>query len=200
MVHSPAAERSRPAKAGPVLFTATIFLSAALLFFVQPLFAKIVLPVIGGAPSVWTTAMLFFQSVLLAGYLYAHFSTRYLPPRLQLAVHGLIWAAALFFLPPALPDGWQLDPTAPIAWQTLGLFAMGVGVPFALLSSNAPLIQSWYARSGGPSADDPYFLYGASNLGSLLALMAFPLIAEPLFGATDIARGFGSERSRLDRR
>ncbi len=181
---------SRRVRLAPLVFTATIFLSAALLFFVQPLFAKIVLPVIGGSPSVWTTAMLFFQSVLLAGYLYAHFSTRYLGPTAQIAVHGAIWAAALLFLPPALPDGWQLDPTAPIAWQTLGLFALGVGVPFALLSSNAPLIQAWYARSGGPSAEDPYFLYGASNLGSLIALMAFPLVAEPLFGAGDIAGGF----------
>lgn len=191
MVHTTASDTSRQTRIAPVLFTATIFLSAALLFFVQPLFAKIVLPVIGGSPAVWTTAMLFFQSVLLAGYLYAHFSTRYLAPRQQVMVHAVIWAAALFFLPPALPEGWQLDPTAPIAWQTLGLFALGVGVPFALLSANAPLIQSWYARSGGPSADDPYFLYGASNLGSLIALMAFPLLAEPLFGAGDIARGFG---------
>lgn len=190
MVHTQAAETTPQARFVPILFTGTIFLSAALLFFVQPLFAKIVLPVIGGSPSVWTTAMLFFQSVLLGGYLYAHFSTRYLAPRAQIMVHGAIWAVALFFLPPALPEGWQLDPTAPIAWQTLGLFALGVGVPFALLSSNAPLIQSWYAASGGPSANDPYFLYGASNLGSLLALMAFPLLAEPIFGANEIARGF----------
>lgn len=191
MVHTTAPDTSRHTRLAPLLFTATIFLSAALLFFVQPLFAKIVLPVIGGSPAVWTTAMLFFQSVLLIGYVYAHLSVRYLAPRQQMILHLLIWGAALFFLPPALPEGWQLDPTAPIAWQTLGLFALGVGVPFALLSSNAPLIQSWYAQSGGPSADDPYFLYGASNLGSLIALMAFPLVAEPLFGASDIARGFG---------
>ncbi|MEO0945508.1 MAG: fused MFS/spermidine synthase, partial [Pseudomonadota bacterium] len=181
-----------PVRLIPVVFTLTIFLSASLLFFVQPLFAKIVLPVIGGSPAVWTTAMLFFQTVLLGGYIYAHLSTRYLAVPMQVALHLSIWALALFFLPPALPDGWQLDAEAPIALQTLGLFALGVGVPFALLSSNAPLIQSWYARSKGPSADDPYFLYGASNLGSLLALMAFPLLAEPLFGAGDIARGFAT--------
>ena len=192
MAFVPATDVRTPSKIAPILFTATIFLSASLLFFVQPLFAKIVLPVIGGSPSVWTTAMLFFQTVLLGGYLYAHFSTRYLALPAQVAVHMVIWALALFFLPPTLPDGWQLDPAAPIALQTLGLFALGVGVPFALLSSNAPLIQSWYAQSGGPSADDPYFLYGASNLGSLLALMAFPLLAEPLFGASDIARGFAA--------
>lgn len=177
--------------AAPV-FTLTIFLSASLLFFVQPLFAKIVLPAIGGSPGVWATAMLFFQSVLLAGYLYAHFSARYLPLPLQVGLHLAIWAGALLFLPPSLPEGWQLDATRPIARQTLWLFAVGIGVPFALLSSNAPLIQSWYARSGGPSANDPYFLYGASNLGSMIALLAFPLIAEPNFGAGGIAQGFTS--------
>lgn len=192
MTYTPASETPVPVRLAPVLFTATIFLSASLLFFVQPLFAKIVLPVIGGAPSVWTTAMLFFQTVLLAGYLYAHLSTRLLSPTAQVGVHLAVWAVALLFLPPAIPEGWQLDPSAPVALQTLGLFALGVGVPFALLSANAPLLQSWYARSGGPSADDPYFLYGASNLGSLLALMAFPLLAEPLFGASDIARGFAA--------
>jgi len=179
-----------PARFAPVVFTATIFLSASLLFFVQPLFAKIVLPVIGGAPSVWITAMLFFQTVLLAGYIYAHLSTKYLPVRAQVAVHMALFAVALFFLPPGLPEGWTLDPLAPVAPQTLMLFALGIGVPFALLSSNAPLIQSWYARSGAKSADDPYFLYGASNLGSLIALMAFPLVAERYFGAGQISQGF----------
>jgi hypothetical protein len=180
----------RKTSALPVIFTLTIFLSASLLFFVQPLFAKIVLPVIGGAPAVWTTAMLFFQTVLIVGYLYAHVSTRLLPIRAQVAVHIALWALALFFLPPALPEAWRLDASGSIALQTLGLFALGVGAPFALLSSNAPLIQSWYAQSGGPSADDPYFLYGASNLGSLVALLAFPLVAERFFGAGQIALGF----------
>ncbi len=174
----------------PVLFACTIFLSAALLFFVQPLFAKIALPEIGGAPAVWTTAMLFFQSVLLGGYVYAHLSTRYLSRRAQLGLHLAIWALALFFLPLGIPADWSLNTDAPVAWQTLLLFAAGVGVPFALLSANAPLIQSWYAASGGPSADDPYFLYGASNLGSFSALLAFPLVAEPLFGAASIGWGF----------
>ncbi len=178
------------ALSAPVIFTATIFLSASLLFFVQPLFAKIVLPVIGGAPAVWTTAMLFFQTVLIVGYLYAHLSARYLSTRIQIITHMALWALALMFLPPALPEGWRLDASGSIALQTLGLFALGVGAPFALLSANAPLIQSWYAKSGGPSADDPYFLYGASNLGSLVALLAFPLLAERFFGAGQIALGF----------
>ncbi|MFZ1727041.1 MAG: transporter, partial [Albidovulum sp.] len=140
----------------PVLFTATIFVSASLLFFVQPLFAKIVLPQIGGAPAVWTTAMLFFQSVLIGGYLYAHLSTTYLSLRAQVLVHLVLWASALTFLPLSIPEGWQYAPETSTAWQTLALFGLGVGVPFAVLSANAPLIQSWYARSGGPSADDPY--------------------------------------------
>ena len=182
----------RSTRAAPWIFTATIFLSASLLFFVQPLFAKIVLPVIGGAPSVWITAMLFFQSVLLAGYQYAHASTKFLPLKLQWAVHLAFWAAALFFLPPDVPEGWSLNASGGVAGQTLWLFALGIGVPFALLSSNAPLLQAWYAKSGGPRAEDPYFLYAASNLGSLLALMAFPLIAEPLFGAREIALGFAA--------
>jgi hypothetical protein len=170
----------------PALFTATIFLSASLLFFVQPLFARIVLPQIGGAPAVWTTAMLFFQSVLIGGYLYAHLVTRYLPVAAQLALHLVLWLAALAFLPLAIPAGWSYDPAVPAVWQTLTLFALGVGLPFGVLSANAPLLQSWYARSDGPSADDPYFLYGASNLGSLVALLAFPLLAEPLLGARRI--------------
>ena len=173
----------------PVLFVATIFLSASLLFFVQPMFARIVLPTIGGSPAVWTTAMLFFQTVLIGGYLYAHLLTRHVAPRAQMLIHLGVWAAALWFLPLAIPAGWSFDPTGPMAWQTLLLFAAGVGLPFFALSANAPLIQFWYGRSGGPSADDPYFLYGASNLGSLVALLGFPLVAEPLFGVSSI--GFG---------
>ena len=179
----------RPVFLVPVLFTATIFLSASLLFFVQPLFTKIVLPQIGGAPAVWTTAMLFFQSALIGGYLYAHLSTTYLSLRAQVLLHLSLWAVALTFLPLSIPEGWQYVPDASAVWQTLVLFGLGVGVPFGVLSANAPLIQSWYARSGGPSADDPYFLYGASNLGSLIALLAFPLVAEPLFGAVRIGQG-----------
>ena len=173
----------------PVIFVATIFLSASLLFFVQPLFTRIVLPQIGGSPAIWTTAMLFFQSTLIAGYLYAHLLSRRLSVRAQLVIHLAVWAGALLFLPLTIPEGWQFDPDGPIAWQTLMLFGVGVGMPFFALSANAPLLQSWYGRSGGPSASDPYFLYGASNLGSLVALLGFPLVAEPLFGTTLI--GFG---------
>lgn len=180
--------RSGPAIAA--FFTAAIFTSAALLFFVQPMYAKLVLPLLGGSAAVWTTAMLFFQSALLAGYLYAHLSTRYLPVTAQVALHLALWALAFVFLPLAIPQDWTYSPDAPAAWQTLEVFALGVGVPFAVLSGNAPLIQSWYARSGGPSAEDPYFLYGASNAGSLIALLGFPLVAAPLAGAQAISLGW----------
>ena len=172
------------------LFTATIFLSASLLFFVQPLFTRIALPAIGGAPAVWTTAMLFFQTVLIAGYLYSHLMTRYASVRVQIGVHLALWALALVFLPLSLPGGWLYDAQKSTVMQTLTLYSLGVGLPFAVLSANSPLIQSWYAKSAGPSANDPYFLYGASNLGSLIALLAFPLVAEPLFGAKAIGQGW----------
>lgn len=176
----------------PVLFTATIFISALLLFFVQPLFARLVLPQIGGAPAVWTTAMLFFQTVLIGGYVYAHLLSRYLAPSLQLAVHLALCVLAMLFLPLSLPAGILFDPATAMVTQTLWIFAVGVGLPFAVLSATAPLLQSWYARSGGPSADDPYFLYAASNLGSLIALLAFPLVAEPLFGLSAISLGWSA--------
>jgi hypothetical protein len=188
--HAAGLTRSLPI--APVLFTLTIFTSAALLFFVQPMFTKIVLPQIGGAPAVWTTAMLFFQTVLIAGYLYAHLTTRYLAPRVQLGLHIALWAGALLFLPLAVPAGWSYRPEGSAALQTLVLYALGVGLPFAVLSANAPILQAWYARSGGPAAEDPYFLYGASNLGSLIALLAFPLVAEPFFGVSRIGQGWAA--------
>lgn len=173
-----------------VLFTVTIFTSALLLFFVQPLYTRMILPQIGGAAAVWTTAMLFFQTVLIGGYLYAHLLTRRLSVGMQISVHIGLLLLALTALPLAVPDTWRYDASAPVVTQTLWLYALGVGLPFAVLSANAPLIQSWYRTSGGPSANDPYFLYAASNLGSLIALLAFPLIAEPLFGVAAISIGW----------
>lgn len=133
----------------PTVFTLTIFTSASLLFFVQPMFAKMVLPFLGGSSAVWTTAMLFFQSTLILGYLYAHLSVKYLPQRVQVFVHMLVWALALVFLPIAIPHDWSYDPSRSAALQTLMLFAVGVGMPFAALSATAPLLQAWYARSDG---------------------------------------------------
>ncbi|WP_254445694.1 fused MFS/spermidine synthase [Ruegeria arenilitoris] len=129
--------------------------------------------------------MLFFQVVLIVGYIYAHVLTKWLSLRWQLVTHLVFWASALTFLPLSVSESWSYDASSSTAWQTLKLFALGVGLPFAVLSANAPLLQAWYARSGGPSADDPYFLYSASNVGSLLALLAFPLLADPLLGARE---------------
>lgn len=170
-----------------VTFTLTIFISASLLFFIQPMYAQMVLPHLGGSSAVWTTAMLFFQTCLIVGYVYAHFLSKLPNLRLQMLLHLLFWGVGLTFLPIALPDGFEYTVNQSAQWQTLGLFAVGVGLPFTALSANAPLIQSWYARSAGPSSDDPYFLYAASNAGSLIALLGFPLVAQPLLGATQIS-------------
>jgi len=173
-----------------LLFTLTILLSALLLFFVQPLYTRMVLPQIGGAAAVWTTAMLFFQAGLILGYVYAHLSSRHLAPRAQLGLHLGLLVLALAFLPLAVPQAWSYDAARPVAAQTLWLYALGVGLPFAVLSANAPLIQSWFGRTGAAGASDPYFLYAASNLGSFIALLGFPLVAEPLFGVSKISVGW----------
>jgi hypothetical protein len=164
------------------LYTATLFVSALLLFWVQPLIAKMMLPLLGGAPAVWNTAMMFFQLVLLAGYGYAHLLTRAVPPSRQVWIHGALLITAVTALPFATGD--QAPPTdaaTPVmALWLVGRLLVVVGLPFFALSASAPLLQSWFTRTGHATAGDPYFLYGASNLGSLVALLAFPLALEPL--------------------
>lgn len=161
------------------LFAPTIFVNAWLLFLVQPLFAKMALPLLGGASSVWNTAMVFFQAALLLGYLYAHVLSRTLPMRWQLVVHAGVMALAFPVLLLSIGASWQNPPAeAPAGWL-LALFAACVGLPFFALAANAPLIQRWFARTDHADAKDPYFLYGASNLGSVLALLAYPLLIEP---------------------
>lgn len=162
-----------------VTYVAAIFVSAALLFAVQPLFAKMVLPQLGGTPAVWSVAMVFFQAMLLAGYAYAHLLTRYLPGRLSVAVHIVVMVVATFALPLAIAAGWGRAPAHGEAFWLLGLFAASIGLPFFALSANGPLLQAWFARTGHPSAKDPYFLYAASNVGSFLALLAYPFAIEP---------------------
>lgn len=174
----------------PVLFTLSILLSASLLFFIQPLLTRMVTPLIGGAPGVWTTAALFFQVMMIGGYLYAHLITRLPRIRHQIGLHLIIWLAASSMLPLQVQSGWQPDLTLPLQSQTFHLYAITIGLPFFFLSSNAPLIQTWYSRTRGPSANDPYFLYGASNVGSLVALLGFPLIAEPFLGIKSISMGW----------
>jgi hypothetical protein len=164
------------------VYIAAVFLSAALLFGVQPLFTRMVLPKLGGSPSVWSVAMVFFQSMLLAGYAYAHVLTglrhRYAPVIIHL---GLLSAAALT-LPLAIAEGWDTAPAAAAApFWLLGLFAVSIGLPFFALAANNPLLQAWFVRTARHDANDPYFLYAASNIGSFLALLSYPLVFEPAF-------------------
>jgi hypothetical protein len=169
------------------LFIATTFLSAFLLFSIQPLFAKMVLPVLGGSSSVWAVALLFFQAALLAGYAYAHLLTSRVRPDLTGFVHLAVALLAVLALPIGLPEGWrEPPPTEPYFWQ-LALFAVAVGLPFMAVAANAPLLQAWFARSGQPHARDPYFLYAASNLGSLIALLSYPFVLEPAFGLSALS-------------
>src|SRR5438128_6024897 len=163
----------------PVL-TGAIFLSAALLFAVQPMFTKMVLPRLGGAPSVWSVAMVFFQAALLAGYGYAHLLTRYAPGRISVVIHLAVMIGACFALPLHIATGWGKPPEVGEAFWLLGLFAVSIGLPFFALAANSPLLQAWFARTDHPAAKDPYFLYAASNVGSFLALLAYPTIIEPL--------------------
>jgi spermidine synthase len=162
----------------PVYATA-LFLSAFLLFWIQPLFTKMVLPLLGGTPAVWNTAMMFFQLMLLAGYAYAHLLTRSVRPGRQVWVHGAVAALALGFLPIGVAAGWTPPRDhSPVFWL-VGLLAASLGLPFFVLAASAPLLQTWFARTGHRLGADPYFLYAASNLGSLLALAAFPALLEP---------------------
>ena len=161
------------------LFAAAIAAGAALLFVVEPMAAKLVLPRLGGTPAVWTGCMLFFQAGLLAGYSYAHLLTTRLTRRAQVIAHGVLLAGALVALPIALPTAWNDPGThAPLPWliAALGLMA---GLPFFVLSATGPLLTRWFSATPHPRSADPYFLYVASNAGSLAGLLLYPLVLEP---------------------
>lgn len=164
------------------LFLAASFLGAALLFWIEPLFTKGVLPLLGGSPGVWNTALFFFQGTLLAGYAYVHLGTR-LSPRVQIGLHTVLLVCAVgFFLPPPAHPEWVPPLEAlPVPWL-LGRFTVAIGVPFLALAATAPLLQRWLASTDNEEARDPYFLYAASNAGSMTALLAFPLLLEPWLG------------------
>src|SRR5262245_35260022 len=154
------------------VYTLAIFVSALLLFSVQPLFTKMVLPRLGGSPAVWSVAMVFFQSLLLAGYAFAHYLTkagnRVVPVVFPLA----LLAVARLPLPLSIRSGWGDPPTSCYAFWLLGLFAVSIGLPFFALAANNPLLQAWFVRTGHPNGPDPYFLYASSNIGSFLALLS----------------------------
>ena len=169
-------------KAAVAVFAATLFSSALLMFLIQPMFAKMALPRLGGTAAVWSLALVFFQGVLLLGYGYAHILVKSLSLRTGVIVHGLIMAAAMISLPISISANWDIPPENGQAMWLMGLFAVSVGLPFFAISANAPLLQSWFSRSGHAQSHDPYFLYGASNAGSFAALIAYPLAIEPFIG------------------
>jgi hypothetical protein len=175
----------------PLLFAVTLFVSASLLFMVQPMVGKMVLPLLGGSPAVWNACMVFFQALLLLGYIYAHWlSTRFAPRRqwplhllvlmLPVAAMGLAVALGPRHAPIAIverlaPSGEGSSPVLSV----LAILAIAIGIPFFVASTSAPLLQKWFAFTGHPSARDPYFLYAASNAGSLISLLGYPLFIEP---------------------
>jgi SAM-dependent methyltransferase len=173
-----------------VLFTVTSFVAAFLLFSIQPLVARLMLPPLGGSPMVWNTAMVFFQAVLLGGYLYSH----WLGQRIEIArrpfltLHCLLLLIPLAFLPIALPQNTAPPATTtPILWL-LGVLTLCAGTPFALISTCSPFLQRTFAFTGHKDAHDPYFLYSASNAGSLSALLAYPIFIEPNLGLQEQSR------------
>ena len=164
-----------------VVYTAAIFVSALLLFSVQPLFTKMVLPRLGGSPAVWSVAMVFFQSLLLGGYAYAHYLMQLKNRMWPVAIHLVLLVVALLTLPLSIAGGWGEPPTSGYAFWLLGLFAVSIGLPFFALAANNPLLQAWFVRTGHPNGPDPYFLYASSNIGSFLALLSYPVLLEPMF-------------------
>jgi spermidine synthase len=160
-----------------LLYSVTIFLSAFLLFEVQPVIAKMILPWFGGTSAVWSTCMLFFQLVLLLGYLYAHWLHRTFPPRRQAIVHMAVLAVSLAALPILPNPYWKTSDVAQPSLRILALLAATVGLPYFLLSSTSPLLQAWYARNHKEGL--PYRLFALSNFASMLALLSYPLLVEP---------------------
>src|SRR5689334_12512976 len=152
------------------LFAATMFLSGFLLFLVEPMAARMVLPILGGVPMVWNGCVVFFQIVMLAGYGYAYLASRSLPLRRHVIVHAFVLAAPAVVLPFMIEPGSVVPPAGnPLAWLML-LLALTIGLPFFALSTSASVFQHWLSRTNHPAAKDPYFLYSASNHGCLLAL------------------------------
>ena len=162
-----------------LLYGLTILISAFLLFQVQPMIAKIILPWFGGSAAVWTVCILFFQVVLLLGYLYAHAVVRYLKPRAQMVLHVALLAGSAIALPIFPGGGWKPTGTEEPTGAILRLLALTVGLPYFLLSTTGPLLQAWYARSFKGAM--PYRLYALSNAGSMFALVSYPALFEPVF-------------------
>jgi hypothetical protein len=173
----------------PWVFAAAMFMGAAQLFLLELMLAKMLLPRFGGAPAVWATCVVFFQTVLLAGYAYAHLLTTRLRGRRQVVLHLALLVVCLAFLPIGIPHSGVSGPHTPVwpasadqpAIALLGILALTAGLPFLMVSSTTPLLQRWFAASGYVDSQDPYYYYAASNAGSLLALFAYPVLVEPIF-------------------
>ena len=170
-----------------LLYAATIFLSAFLLFEVQPMIGKIILPWFGGSASVWSTCLLFFQASLLGGYLYAHCSARFLKRRQQAILHLGLLGLSIALLPILPSPGWRPTHAGDPSARILLLLTATIGLPYILLSTTSPLLQAWYVATRRGAS--PYRLFALSNFGSLLALVSFPLIVEPL--ATTHQQAYG---------
>src|SRR5688572_4605445 len=171
-----------------MIYAATIFLSSFLLFLVQPLIARLILPWFGGSAAVWTTCMLFFQVLLLAGYAYAHLKEKFLSKRAGTAVHILLLVAACATLPIAPHESWKpAGGEEPIGY-IVRLLAVTVGLPYFLLAATSPLMQAWFARAR-PGAN-PYRLFALSNVASLVALVGYPFVVEPFFSAREQVIGW----------
>ncbi|MBS3963951.1 MAG: fused MFS/spermidine synthase [Methylomonas sp.] len=173
---------SRLSSSSVIVFAGTLFVSALLMFVLQPMFGKLLLPLLGGTPAVWNTCMVFYQSLLFGGYLYAHWLTRHFGGQRQIQMHTALMIFSLLVLPVALPDNptppTETNPTLWLIWTLL----LAIGLPFFVVSTSAPLLQNWFSRIGHKSSGDPYYLYAASNAGSLLALLSYPFLIEPNMG------------------
>ncbi|MDC9729843.1 MAG: fused MFS/spermidine synthase [Methyloprofundus sp.] len=167
------------------LFSGTLFLSASLMFVLQPLFGKLLLPLLGGSPAVWNTCMVFYQMLLFVGYLYAHFLSTKLSQLRQIQVHGVLILISLIALPVALPEIMTPPTDSNPTFWLVGVLFVSIGLPFFLISTTSPLIQKWFSHVGHHTSHDPYYLYAASNIGSLLALLSYPFIIEPNIGLAE---------------
>lgn len=164
---------------GALPFVCSVFLGALLIFLVQPMFAKMATPLLGGSPSVWNVSLVCFQAALLGGYAYAHMLARLKSIKVQIAIHGVLLATGLVCLPMGITGLFgDPDPSHPALWL-IGVFGVSIALPFAVVSATAPLVQNWYAQTARVDAGDPYHLYAASNIGSLIGLAAYPLLMEP---------------------
>src|SRR5215475_744698 len=162
-----------------LLYAVTMFVGATLLFVVQPMVGKMILPLLGGTPAVWSTCMVFFQAALLGGYAYAHTSSARLSLPRQMLLHLGLMLLPLAVLPLAVNPALLRRGVANPILDVLLLLSLSVGLPFLVVSATAPLLQKWFSQTGHAAAGDPYFLYAASNLGSMLALLGYPTLIEP---------------------